>query len=221
MIFALRVVIIAAAVFFLVGGLHPSLANLSASLITAGVLTWTAARSRASGGDLLVVLAGLYFILTSLAAIPETVLFGYVPMQAAPLFMAEQLAIALIIAVLATVLFGKTKATAYTTPSFSLPALAWRVGAGVAVFVAGYLIAGMIIYPFVQSYWAGKPMPPIAATLGMQVLRAVALLAAAGLVARTMASRREAAVLLAVAFPALGVFCLRFPVSVGSGMPAQ
>lgn len=90
-------------------------------------------------------------------------------------------------------------------------ALLWRLAATVAAFTACYFVAGMLVYPFVKSYYAGRAMPQLSVMLAMQVLRSLAILAAAYPLLRTFPSRRDAALVLGVALPVFGAIAPILP----------
>jgi hypothetical protein len=222
MSFALRVSAASVVLLLLYGGIHPTFHDAISAVPSCAILGWIAFRSRASGADLIASLAGLYFLVVSLATIPEAVLFGFVKAAQAPLFMAEQLGIAFVIAAVIAVLFGKTDAA--PLPAFrplSLNDLAWRLTAGILVFTACYAYAGMAVYPAVKSFWLDKTLPDMEAILGLQVLRSVVLMGAAAIAVRGMPKRGEAMLLVAIAFPVLGALCLEYPDGMEIAMPAN
>jgi hypothetical protein len=83
--------------------------------------------------------------------------------------------------------------------------LLWRLGAAALIFVACYFLAGIVIIPYVRDYYQGRAMPKATAMVSMQVLRALAIIAALYPALRTMRSRRDAQVLAALGLPAIGV----------------
>jgi len=77
--------------------------------------------------------------------------------------MAQQLGIALAIAIVIAVLFGRTKMEAAAAPvwrsDMSILGLIWRLAASIGVFLVCYFGAGMLIFLLVKSYYQGRPCP--------------------------------------------------------------
>jgi len=206
----------ASLVLFLFGvAHHHSWGDAASALLVCTMLCWITARSQTSGAELVVTLAGFYFILVSLTTIPEGVLFDVIKVGQAPLMMAPLLVVALGIAVAITLLFQKSKATPGATPipsaNMTIVGLVWRLAAAVVVFMFCYFAAGMLIYPLVKSYYVGRNMPEPVSMVAMVVLRVMCLIVAAWLAVRKIPSRRDARLILATAFPVIGVFSLMLP----------
>ena len=184
------------------------------ALLVCTVLCWITERSQVSGAELVVTLTGFYFVLASVSNIPEGVFFDVIKVSQAPLIMAHSLGIALAIAIVIALLFGRTKmepATPVWTSDMSILGLIWRLAASIAVFLVCYFGAGMLIFPLVKSYYQGRAMPTFEAMAAMVSLRAVLLIFAAGLVSRGIPSRKDARLILATAFPVIGVISLMIP----------
>jgi hypothetical protein len=213
MTFVLRALVASSVLALLSTGLHPSWEGALSSLMIGAVLCWLAAVSRASGADLVVALAGLYFVPAVLTTIPEGVLFDVVKIGDAPVAMAMQFGVALAAAATITALFGRWKAaeTPVCVDALSALGLIWRLTAGIAVFVFCYGAAGMAIFPFVKEFYQGRAMPGPEAMIAMQVMRAVALMAAARLALRHVPSSGNARWILALAFPVIGDIALMIP----------
>lgn len=194
---------------------------VASSLLMAGVVSLAMARSTASGVSLVLRVAGLVFVTAWLANIPEGVLFDVIEPSEAPVILLLVLA-ATVVAVssMAAVAGRPDRAPAESgrMPERSNGALAWRLLAVPAVFVVCYFIAGMLIYPFVESYYAERALPNLASIASMQVLRSLALLGAAYPLLRTLRDRRDAVVVLALALPVLGVVVPLLPAN--PAMPA-
>ena len=213
--FVLRTLAASVALFLLNAALRPSWEEAVSALMVCTMLCWITERSRASGAELVATLAGFDFILASVSNIPEGVLFDVIKVGQAPLMMAHQFGIALAIAIVIAVLFGRTKMEAAPAPvwrsDMSIFSLIWRLAASVAVFLVCYFGAGMLIFPLVKSYYQGRTMPTLEAMAAMVSLRAVLLIFAAGLVSRKIPSRNDARLILATAFPVIGVISLMIP----------
>jgi len=195
-----------------------------AALLASAVLVLALSRSNASGPGSIVILTGLLFVTSWLVNIPEGVLFDVIEPAAAPVGLVKALlasfaAVLVIVAVAGRSGPGRAgdsapgpdlPATATlavaTSPSpiRSVRGLLWRLAATPAVFVACYFVAGMIIYPIVRDYYVGRAMPDPLAIASMQVLRSLALLAAAYSLLRTLERRRDAVLVLGLALPVFG-----------------
>ena len=213
--FLARTLVTAAVVFGLGAFPQPSFGHAVAALLVAAVLCLAAACSTASGAELVAVLATLYFVFGTLVNIPEGVLFDVVKVVDAPVAMARELGIAIVLAVTVAAVFGRVRPAGdravISAPFATVPALLTRLAAAVAVFVVCYFVAGMIIFPFVKDYYAGRAMPGPGAIVSMQLLRAVALVATASFLLRTIPSRRHARLVLALALPVLGAIAQLIP----------
>ncbi|HEX9106538.1 MAG TPA: hypothetical protein VF832_04910 [Longimicrobiales bacterium] len=185
------------------------------ALLAGGVLGVMAMRSRASGPALVVALAVLFFGVSWLVNIPEAVLFDVVSPAMAPPMLLRGLLVSLVAASAVVWAAGRLRQEP-TDSSVALPplttwSLLWRLAALVLVFSVCYIGAGMLIYPFVKAYYAGRAMPQPASMLSMQVLRSLAILGAAYPLLRTFASRRDAVLALGVALPVFGVIIPMLP----------
>jgi hypothetical protein len=212
--FVLRTLAASVVLFLLNAALRPSWEEAVSALMVCTMLCWITERSRASGAELVAMLAGFDFILASALNIPEGVFFDVIKVGLAPLMMAHQLGIALAIAIVIALLFGRTKmepAASVWRSDMSILGLIWRLAASIAVFLVCYFGAGMLIFPLVKSYYQGRTMPTFEAMAAMVSLRAVLLIFAAGLVSRKIPSRKDARLILATAFPVIGVISLMIP----------
>ncbi len=185
------------------------------ALLVAGAMGLIVARSRASGPGLIVMVAGLYFVVSWLVNIPEGVIFDVIPAAQAPTVLVRMLLTSVVAATAVVWVAGRLKQQE-GAPSAAVPidgawALLWRLAATVAVFIACYFVAGMIIFPFVKAYYAGRTMPQPTAIVAMQVLRSLAILGAAYPLLRTFASRRDAALVLGISLPLMGAIAPMLP----------
>jgi hypothetical protein len=210
--FILRTGVASLVLLLLEAARHLSWQEVASALLVCAILCWMTERSRASGVELVVALAGFYFILVSLTTIPEGVLFDVIKVGLAPLMMARELGIALVLAMAIAALFQRFRGVSRTTPEagfgMTIAGLLWRLAAAVMVFMVCYLAAGMLIYPLVKSYYQGRNMPVPGAMVAMIILKVVCLVIAAWLVLRRIPNRRDARLILATAFPVIGVFSL-------------
>jgi len=208
--FALRTLVATVVLFFLEAARHISWGEAASALLVCTVLCWIAVRSRAAGAELVATLAGFYFLLISVNTIPEGVLFDVIKVGQSPLMMVEQSGIGLAIACVIAVLFRPAREKPKVAPEAGLTifGLLWRLVAAMVVFAVCYLVAGMLIFPLVKSYYASRTMPGLGAIAAAQVLRVLVLILAAWLVLRIVPKRRDARMILTVAFPVIGVLSL-------------
>lgn len=211
----LRVLIASTVLFLLESAYHPGWVEAVSALLICAVLCWITACSRASGSELLIALAGIYFIPSMLINIPEGVLFDVIKIGQAPLILARGLGVSLLIALTIVALFRRFEAAPglNLNPISELPVLGfvWRLVAAVFLFIICYFAAGILIYPLVKDYYEVRTMPEPEAIVCMQILRAVALLAAARLVLRGVPRPRDARLILAMAFPVIGCIAVMLP----------
>ena len=206
--FLLRILAVAAVIFVLRSLADPSWGQAFSALLISAALGLAAVRSCAAGPELVVVLAGLYFVPGSLINLTEAALFNVVAVGDVPGALAHDLLVALFTGTIITALSGRLHPSAEPlrppAPNFGVPGFLWRLVAVSFVFVLCYFLAGMAIYPFVRDYYEVRQMPALAAMASMQVLRSLALLAIAYPLLRTIPSRRDARLVLSVALPAIG-----------------
>lgn len=185
------------------------------AVVMAGGMALVMARSRASGPALVVMVAGLQFSASSLVNIPEGVIFDVIPATSAPTLLVRSLLTALVAATAVVWAAGRlSRAEASPVVAVRIDtvwALLWRLAATVAVFIVCYYVAGMVIYPFVKAYYAGRALPQPTVIVAMQVLRSLALLGAAFPLLRTFAARRDAAWALGIALPLFGAIAPMLP----------
>ncbi len=212
MIFVFRALTAAILLFLAEGGLRPTLGGAISALLVSFVLCWWASRSRASGAELVIAVAGFHFVVSSVTVIPEGVLFDVIKVGQAPPAMAKQAAVALVLAVVVGAVFGRLRsaprATTTAPTGMSALGLLWRLAAAVAVWIVCYAGAGLLIFPFVKDYYAGRTMPGPGAVLAMQALRAPCLVAAGWLLLRSVSSRLDGRLILATALPVIGIISL-------------
>lgn len=208
---------LAAAAVVLASGLNWEIGwgKIVAALVAGFVLTLAAHWTRASGAALVAMLAGLYVVPSSLINLPEAVLFDVIKVGEAPVLLAREVLTALLLASVVAWMMGQWRAPQATeraeAPAYSAVGLLWRLAAAVGTFVVCYLVVGVVIYPYVKQYYAVRQMPPVAAIVAMQVLRALALLCAAYPLVRASETRRTGRWLLALALPAFGALVPLLP----------
>ena len=213
--FVIRTLIVSAVLLVLKTSFHPGWKEAVSALLISGVLCWVANRSRTAGVFLVLVLAGLYYVPQILINIPEGVLFDVIDLHQAPLMMAWELVISLVVAVVITTLFSRDKRASLSyggmERELTVFGFVWRSTAAVIFFIVSYSVAGMIIFPFVQSYYEMRIMPEPQTIACMQVLRAFALLVTALMVLRVIPDKKSSLLILAVSFPVIGCIALMIP----------
>ena len=210
MMLVLRGLAASAVLLLLKSYFHPTWDIAVSSLMIAFTLTWLTARSQDSGAMLVLILTGVYFILVALVNVPEGVLFDVIPIKQAPQIMARAIIHGFILAVTIAVLFGRFKPARVESAFERMPlvALLWRLPLAMAVFMACTIVAGLIVIPFVKDFYASKVLPEPTAMLFMCGLRAAAMVVAGLLLVHGLKCRRDAAAILSVAFPVIGVLAL-------------
>lgn len=201
----------------LVAGSYPQITwgSVVASLLVFGILALALERSTASGPGLIVMLAGLFYVTFPLISLPEGVLFDVIEPAAAVVDLAWMLVLAVAAVTVQVAVAGRLEpapeAPTSASPIRSTRGLLWRLAAIPAVFILFYFVAGMIIFPFVESYYEGRVMPDPQAIVSMQVLRSLAIVGAAYPLLRTLSRRRDAVLVLALALPVLGAVAPLLP----------
>jgi hypothetical protein len=214
--------LLGALIFLAFGSEGHGLGALVSSLLMAGVVVLGMTRSKASGLELVLALSGLVFVVTWLVNIPEGVLFDVIAPADAPVILLMLLVVTVVaVTSMAAVAgrLGPVPTGPPEAPARSGGRVAWRLVALPAVFVLCYFAAGLLIYSYVEPYYAGRTMPGPAAIASMQVLRALALLGAAYPLLRTLETRRDAILVVAIAVPVLGAVAPLLPAN--EAMPAS
>jgi hypothetical protein len=147
--------------------------------IAATFLVWIAARSVWTGWRLAAAVFAIFFGVTFLTSLVEGAVFGFVPWaDAVPLGAAIGVT-ALLFAPVAVAAAGRARAAPVTPPEPSplaplapTTAFQWlaRIAGCSALYVLVYLLAGMIIFPYVKEVYAEMGLPPVGAMVLLQLL---------------------------------------------------
>jgi hypothetical protein len=165
-----------------------------AALVLAGAVS--PARGFASWLSLLV----LAWTVGQFNTLIEAVVFSVMPMRDALVQLAIALVAMALVAAIAVSLIGKWRGS---SPAAVHPTVNWRVVAGVVLgYELLYWTAGTLVWPFVASFYANKPMPAAASVAALQVPRALIFAAAAWPWLRT--GPRRAPWVLGAAFAVIG-----------------
>lgn len=176
-------------------------------LTTLAALILAAAVSPGRGRKLWLALIALCWGIGQFNTLLEAVVFSVMPASA----MAIQLLVSLIpIALLATIAVAVTGKWRGPGPENARPNLAWqRLLAVIVGYEILYFGAGTIVWPFVQHFYADKPLPAATLIAALQVPRSLVFVLSALLWLRT--GPRHASLVLGVAFALIGGIAPMFP----------
>ena len=99
----------------------------------------------------------------------EAVVFGVMPIADVPLTMSLQLLLVGVTALIATAAWGKLRHS--TQPSVSLGLTPVRLGAAALSYALLYLVAGILVFPFVKDFYATRSLPPLGTVMALQLVR--------------------------------------------------
>jgi hypothetical protein len=141
--------------------------TILAALLTALVPAWLATRSRWRGTRLAAGLFALAFGVGSFNNVIEAVLFGVLPRGMIVTALLPSAVLQLLLAGAIAWAMGSTDGVAIAD---SPPGLSWqgwllRGAAGAMLYVGSYLIAGMLAYPFVRTFYESSASLPTPGTL--------------------------------------------------------
>jgi len=149
------------------------------------------------GFRLVVALFILAFGVGSVNVLIEAVVFGVMSVNEtlpAFAFHAVEFAILAVIAAAAT-----RKLTGGARSDIALRLTPVRIGAVAVAYVVVYFAAGMLVYPYVKDFYAGRPLPSGSTILVLQTFRGLIYLAAA--IPLLWLNPRFPRLVLGVAFP--------------------
>ncbi|MBN4065762.1 hypothetical protein JYT51_00340 [Candidatus Amoebophilus asiaticus] len=117
--------------------------------------------------------------------------------------------ISLLFTILLTAITGKTKKTldheTCQTEKRSLFGWSWRIITCVLIYIMIYITAGLIIFPYVQEFYAGRNLPGVQELLLVQAFRGLIFtLIALPTVIMIKGSRIEKTLLIGLAFSIIG-----------------
>jgi len=179
-----------------------------AHLLTASVLGYAVWAARAHGWRLAVAVFLLFFVISYVNTLDEGVLFlGLSKALVAGALVVGVLTSAAVAALLVWLMgkgFAAEPREAPSAPARSVGAWLWRLVAGDFAYVFLYFAAGMIVFPFVKEFYAGRTLPGPGTIVSMQLFRGLVYIATALPVARMIPKRLHAALVLGLAFSVLG-----------------
>lgn len=175
--------------------------------LTFAALVLLGAASRARGWTLWLALLTFGWLISQFSTLVEAVAFSVMPIQAATIQLGVALVAFAILSAVAVVLLGRWKGRPFTPTPTNVTVLS------LALVVIGYEIlyfgAGTLVWPFVEHFYADKPLPSRWLVAALQVPRALVFAAAALIWLRT--GPRQAPLVLGVAFAVMGGIAPMFP----------
>lgn len=179
--------------------------QIASWLVLAATLVWFATRSRVTGWRLAASLAVLLYGICHFNSLIEARFFG--------LFSSRQYTAIMLMMTVSTVLFalalvpilrGLTPRAASADWESRVSLL--RLAAGAAGYLIAYFVAGILVFPFVSSFYAQRPMPNGLEVIAMQLLiRGPVFVALMLLLVRMSgASRRETILMTGGALSLMG-----------------
>lgn len=191
--------------------LDGTLRTILAALLTASVLVMTLTFSRWTGPRAALGTFVLYWGVSYFNTLNEAVFFGldFGSTSLGHLALASTVA-AVVVAIGLTFIAGRwnegaAPADAEEMSIRSPVGWAWRLALVAFAYVVFYFIAGMIIFPFVQEFYAGRELPGPGAVFAVQIVRGL-VYAGIGIVVIRMVvlSRNATALLIGAALSILG-----------------
>lgn len=160
----------------------PAAVALQAGSAAAIVLALALAgfRSGRAGGSRLLALAVLAWWVPYASSLVEAVVFDVIGGSSVPPALASSAVTALVLAagVHAVLPAPETREVAPSRETRKAWTLLPRMLLAVAGFVVAYVAAGMVAFPFVREYYAGRAMPSVGLLLGVQLVRGLGLVLA-------------------------------------------
>jgi len=178
-------------------------------LLTAGVLTLAVHATETRGWPLVWTVFTMYGGIGFLNIHIEALFFQILPLATSVRDLLMGLTIAFAASVLIVFLGGRLPAESTPTVRGLSPRLiqgwTWRAPVAAFSYVVLYFAAGIAVFPFVQEFYAGKPLPTPGTLIAMQMLRGLVYVAVVfPFVQRMSGQRWRAAWVLGLAFSVLG-----------------
>ncbi|HEY3128017.1 MAG TPA: hypothetical protein VGL91_01040 [Acidobacteriota bacterium] len=183
--------------------------ELLANLLIAALLTYIATLLRADGPRLAVILFVFLFGVQSNSLI-EAVFFQLdIPREELIKMVLRSLAVSASFALFLSWITGKWSTSAQAESNFvvkrSLSSWLWRILVCDASYLFLYFLAGMIVFPFVQDFYAAKALPSPLHVMLMQLFRGLVFTVLSVPMIQSMAAKRwRVAVLLGLALSIVG-----------------
>jgi hypothetical protein len=177
--------------------MNPSVSQALSVILYLVALALGAYAARARGFRLIAALFVLAFGVGSVNVLIEAVVFGVMTLnETVPAFIFHAVQFA-IVALVATAVTGKLREGASSAIALRLTPV--RIGAVALGYVVVYFAAGMLVYPYVKEFYAGRPMPGGSTIIALQIFRGLIYLASAIPLLRL--NPRFPRLVLGIAFP--------------------
>jgi hypothetical protein len=157
--------------------MNPAVSQALSIILYLIALAAAAFAARAGGFRLIAALFILAFGVGSVNVLIEAVVFGVMTLnETLPAFAFHAVLFA-IVAVVAAAVTGKLRQGASTAIALRMTPV--RIGAVALGYVVVYFAAGMLVYPYVKEFYAGRPLPSGSTIIGLQIVRGLIYLASA------------------------------------------
>ena len=196
--------------------------HLLGSLMITVALSLTVLGARRGGWELTAAVFLLFFGVRNLNIFIEIQIFRIgVPDATAWYDVLHGLLTSLLFAPLLVAMLGRWRKAEEPPPlaGRSVGSWIWRIAAADFSYIFLYIVAGLIIFPFVKEFYANVPLPSPGLVFPTQILRGLVYVVAGLAVTRLMAGKPgRAALALAIAFPVLaGLEPLIYPNTIMPG----
>jgi hypothetical protein len=176
--------------------MNPAVSQALSIILYFIALAMVAFAAPARGFKLIAALFVLAFGVGSVNVLNEAIVFGVMTVkETLPAFAFHAVQFA-ILALVAAAIAGKLKGA---STAIALRLTPMRIGAVVLGYVVLYFAAGMLTYPFVRDFYAGRPLPSGSTVIGLEIVRGLIYLGSAIPLLRL--NPRFPRLLLGVAFP--------------------
>jgi hypothetical protein len=172
-----------------------------AYLINAAVVTLMCLAARRRGWPLGLAVAAMTLGVGLFSLMVEAVAFGVLGVGEAARVQLTTGAVFAAFSIAAGIFGSKLPGGAADAPA-ALRIGPGRVAAGGLLYCLLYFVAGMIVYPFVQDFYATRRIPPLGEILTIQLFRSLIFIVAAALFLRT--APRWAGLVLGAGFAVIG-----------------
>lgn len=180
------------------------------ALLTAGALGGVAVSARGGGWPVALAISLLYFGVFHFNTLNEAVFFDFgLSLATIAILLAKGFLVAVVLGPLLVLTLGRMN----PQPAESGPGGArrsvggwlWRIALGDVSYIFLYFLAGMLVFPFVQDFYAAKTIPAVGDILKMQVFRGLVYIGVALPAVRLFEGNlRRGALALGLAFSVLG-----------------
>jgi hypothetical protein len=186
----------------------PPAAVVLADLLAGALLTYAAWVIPACGWRLAGAVFLLYFGVNRFNTMDETLIFrlGLSTKLIATIILTG-LVVAALYAPLVVWILGRTKGESPRVEFLARTKAGWvwRIAVGDLAYVLVYFVAGMLVFPYIRSFYTPDRLPPVQTVILMQVFRGLVYVLIALVISRMLAGRsHHAAFLVGAAFSVFG-----------------